>query len=106
MKVNLGVWAVLSRLVVALLVASTLVGVALWYLPKLREKENKHREVLATEAELHRLLQVSNQLRAQIESLNQPRVVERNARVILKYARTNEYVFQFVEEPTNAPARR
>jgi cell division protein FtsB len=109
MKVDLGIWDKLTRLIIGLLVLATLVGIALWYLPLIQENERRRREILQKDAEIQKELQLSNRLKAEIEAFRNPRTVERLARQQLNYARTGETVIRFEEPRTNrspaAPAR-
>ena len=45
MKVDLGIWDRLSRLIILLLIVAAVLGVALWYLPLIQQNERMRREI-------------------------------------------------------------
>ena len=106
MKVDLGIWDWLNRMVVALLVASAAVGLVLWYLPKIQENEGLRLKIYEQRIELEREIQESNHLRAQIESAHDRDQVERWIRDHRGYGRSNEVIFRFVEPTAPPPAGR
>jgi cell division protein FtsB len=97
MKVDLGIWDWLNRMVVTLLVASAAVGLVLWYLPKIQENEGLRLEIYERNAELAQEIQESNQLSAQIESAHDREQVERWIRDQRGWGRSNEVIIRFVE---------
>jgi Tfp pilus assembly protein PilO len=101
MKVDLGIWDRLARLIVLLLAAAAVVGVVRWYFPLIKENEVWRRRLADTEVKIQIELQESNRLRMDLEAFQDPRTVERLAREKLSYARTNELVFRFEDPATN-----
>ena len=99
MKVDLGIWDRLSRLIVLLLIVAAVLGVALWYLPVIQQNERMRKEILILEDKIDRELQRNRELSAEVESYRDPRMVERLARERLNYARPDEIVIRF-EDPT------
>jgi cell division protein FtsB len=108
MKVDLGIWDKLARLIILLLVMATFIGIVLWYKPLFKENERNRINMLENEKRIREELETSNRLKAQIDSFRNPRTVERIAREKLHYARSNETVIRFDAPPpeTNpAPAQ-
>ena len=97
MKVDLGIWAWLNRMVVTLLVVSAVVAMVLWYLPKIQENEGLRLEIYERNAELEQVVQESNRLSALIESAHDPQQVERWIRDQRGWGRSNEIIIRFVE---------
>ena len=46
MKVDLGIWDKLTRLVIFLLFVAGVLGLAVWYLPLIKQNERMRREIL------------------------------------------------------------
>jgi cell division protein FtsB len=105
MKVDLGIWDRLSRLIILLLIVAAILGVALWYLPLIQQNERMRKEILVLEGRIEREQLRNRELTAEIESYRDPRMVERLARERLNFARPEEFVIRF-EDPvsTNASA--
>ena len=99
-----GIWGLLTKGVIFLLLLAVLVAVAFWYLPLIQQNERMRKEILRLEAQIKDEEEKSRQMRAWIESLqNDPKAVERLARELVGYARSNETVIRFYS-PTNRPA--
>lgn len=105
MKVNLGIWEALTRLIVFLLIGAAIVGALALYLPVLRKTEFWYGQKAREEANVQALLAESNRLKSEINAFDNPRAVERFAREQLKYARTGEVILRFEEPATNPVAR-
>jgi cell division protein FtsB len=96
MRVNLGIWDKLNRLVVFLLFVAGLLGVFFWYLPLIETNKRYRQEILDLEARIREQEKVSIQLKTAIHALQtDSRVLERLAREKLGFARTNETVVRF-----------
>jgi len=96
MKVNLGIWSVLSRAVIFLLFIAALLGVFFWYLPLIEQNQRYRKEILGLDVKIQEQERLGRQLRASIDAVqNDPRTLERLARERLGYARTNETVIRF-----------
>lgn len=107
MKVNLGIWDKLTRVVIFLLFVSGLLLVAMWYLPLIRQNELSRKEILRLDTLVQKEEEAGKQLRASIDALSRnPKAVERLARERLGYAKTNEIVIRFEPARTNSTPRR
>jgi cell division protein FtsB len=105
MNVDLGIWGKLTRLVIFLLLLAVLLGIAVWYLPLIRQNERVRKEVLRLDTQVQKEEEASKQLKASIDSLrNDPKAVERLARERLGYAKPGETVIRFEGALTNHPA--
>jgi cell division protein FtsB len=106
MNVNLGIWAKLTRAVIFLLLLAGVLGVAVWYLPLIRQNERMRKETFRLDGEIQKEDDTAKQLKASIDSLRyDPKAVERLARERLGYARPGESVILFVPPATNAAVR-
>ncbi len=104
MRVNLGIWSKLNRLVLFLFVLAGLAAVGSSYIPLIQQNEAYRRDILTLDRRIAEEELKARQLKAAIESVqHDPRTLERLAREKLGYARTNETVIRF--EPP-AAARR
>jgi cell division protein FtsB len=98
-NVNLGIWDKLAKLTVLLLFLLGVVGVALWYLPVIKQNERMRQQLLQNEArikaeeERYRLLRIAAEA-----ARSNPKTIERLARANLGYARPGEVVVRF-EQP-------
>jgi len=102
MKVNLGIWDKLTKLVLFLLFIAGLLAVFFWYLPLIDKNRRYRKEVLSLDARIVEQEKMAHQLKNSIDALqNDPRIVERLAREKLNLARTNEMVVRF-----EVPGRR
>jgi cell division protein FtsB len=99
-NVDLGIWSKLRRLIIFLLCIAGLLGVAVWYLPVIKQNERMRRETLRLDAQIAKAEEINRQLKTTIDSLRfDPRAIERLARERLSYARPNETVIRF-EDPS------
>jgi len=106
-NVDLGIWGKLSRVVVFLLCIAGLLGVALWYLPLIRQNERMRRVVLQLDTQFAKVEENNRQLKVSIESLKRdPKAVERLARERLGYAKPGETMIHFGDAAANNPFRR
>jgi cell division protein FtsB len=104
-KVDLGIWSKLTKVVVGLVVLAVFLLIGMCYLPLIQENTRMRAEVLKLEQRLKTEQERSEQLQAQIGALrNDPKTVERLAREKLGYARPDETVIRF-ESTTNTAAR-
>lgn len=103
MKVDLGIWHKLTRVVVVLCVLAALVGVGLWYLPLVHQNERMRREVQRLDGQIKKEDEAARQLKASMEALRtDQKAVERLARERLGYAKPGETVFRFEDGVTNS----
>jgi cell division protein FtsB len=102
MNVGVNIWDKLTRLVVFLLFLAGLMGVALWYLPLIKQNERLRKQNLKLDTYIQKEEESNKQLRAQIETLRRdPKAVERLARESLGYAKPGETVIRFESPLTN-----
>lgn len=106
MKVDLGIWDWLARLILVLLVLAAGLGVALWYLPLFQQNERMRKEIAEKEALIRTQQQLAVRLKTALEAHRDPRTIERLAREQLNYAKPGETVIRFAEPLTNPPLAR
>lgn len=96
MNVDLGILGKLTRVVVFLLCVAFLLGVAVWYLPLIRQNERMRKVVLQLDAQIAKADDSNRQLKTSIDALRyDPKAVERLARERLGYAKPGETVIRF-----------
>ena len=104
MKVDLGIWSRLTRVVIFLFAVAGVMMVALWYLPLIRQNERMRKEDLRLQVKVQKEKEIRRQLNASIESLQtDPRAVERLVRERLGYGKPGEILVRFEEPATNPP---
>jgi len=102
-KVDLGIWSQLTKLVAGLLLLAGLLLVGAWYLPLINQNTRMRAQIIVLQQQLQAEEAKSKQLQAQIEALrNDPKTVERLAREELGYAKPGETVIRF-DPVTNSP---
>ena len=107
MKVDLGIWDKLTRMVIFLVFVAGILLVAIWYLPLIKQNERYRKEILRLDNLIQKEEETSKQLRTSIDALRfDPKAVERLARERLGYAKTGETVIRFEEPKTNSASRR
>jgi cell division protein FtsB len=107
MKVDLGIWDMLTRLVIFLVFIAMILLVAIWYLPLIKQNERYRKEILRLDNLVHKEEETGKQLRTSIDALRfDPKAVERLARERLGYAKAGETVIRFEMPQTNNPSRR
>ena len=107
MKVDLGIWDKLTRMVIFLVFVAGILLVAIWYLPLIKQNERYRKEILRLDNLIQKEEETSKQLRNSIDALRfDPKAVERLARERLGYAKTGETVIRFEEPQTNSASRR
>ena len=105
MKVDLGLWSKLAKIVVGLVVVAILLLIGMCYLPLIHQNERMRAENLRLDTELQKEMEKSKQLQIEIDALlHDPKTVERLTREKLGYAKPDETVIRF-ENPTNATVR-
>ena len=107
MKVNLGIWDKLTRVVIFLLFIAGILLVAIWYLPLIKQNERMRREIQRLDTLVQKEEESGRQLRNSMEALRRdPKAVERLARETFGYSRTGEVVIRFEQSATNPTSRR
>lgn len=100
MKVDLGIWELLHRLVVVLLIAATVVGLVRWYLPEIQENERYRLAIYELEQNIAQLTEDCVSLTKEADSAKHDRAqVERWIRESMCWGRPNETIIRFVEPP-------
>jgi cell division protein FtsB len=106
MNVDLGIWDKLTRVVIFLLFLAYLLGVAVWYLPLIKQNERMRKEILRLDTRVQREKEIGKQLKASTDALlHDPKAVERLAREQLGYAKPGETIIKFEAPVTNSPFR-
>ena len=107
MNVDLGILGKLTRIVICLIGVAGVIGVAVWYLPLIKQNERMRQKVLLLDKQIAKEEETSKQLKASIDSLKyDSKAVERIARERLGYAKPGETVIRFEEPLTNSWTRR
>ena len=105
MNVDLGIWSKLTKVVIFLLCVAVVLGVAVWYLPLIKQNERMRREILRLDAQYEKQKEIGRQLRMAQDALSHdPKAVERLARERLGYAKPGETVIRFEAPMTNGVA--
>jgi cell division protein FtsB len=107
MKVDLGIWDKLTRMVIFLVFVAGILLVAIWYLPLIKQNERYRKEILRLDNLIQKEEETGKQLRTSIDALRfDPKAVERLARERLGYAKAGETVIRFETPQTNNAPRR
>lgn len=107
MNVDLGIWDKLTKAIIFLLLAAVILGVAVWYLPLIKQNERMRKEDLRIQQAVQQETDKLRQLKSSNDALrNDPKTVERLAREKLGYAKPGETVIRFQEPVTNVPPAR
>jgi cell division protein FtsB len=102
MNVDLGIWGKLTKLVIVLLCAASVLGVGVWYFPLIKQNERMRKQILQLDTRIQKEDEMGKQLRASMEALrHDPKAVERLARERLGYAKAGETVIRFEEPAAN-----
>ena len=104
MKVETTIWDKMARVVGFLLFLAGLLGVAVWYLPLIKQNERMRKEILRLDAQIQKEEDTKKQLKTATDGLlHDPKTVERLAREKLGYAKPGETVIRFETPVTNQP---
>ena len=107
MNVDLGIWDKLTKVILFLLLAAVVLGVAVWYLPLIKQNERMRTEDLRIQQAIKQEAEKLRQLKTSNDALrNDPKTVERLAREKLGYGKPGETVVRFQEPATNVPPTR
>jgi cell division protein FtsB len=100
-NVDHGIWSKLTKAVVGLIVLAVLLLIGMCYLPLIQENTRMRTEILKLEQRLQSEQDNSERLQAQIDALrNDPKTVERLAREKLGYAKPDETMVLFTNNPS------
>src|SRR5512139_3719628 len=100
MKVPLGIWDTLTRMVIFLLFVAGILLLAVWYLPLIKQNQRMRSEILRLDTRIQDEQEAGRKLRSAFEALrHDPKAVERLARERLGYAKPGEVVIRFEPPP-------
>jgi|SRR5580700_792041 cell division protein FtsB len=99
MNTGQSIWDKLFRLVLALLVVASLMGIFLWYQPVIQLNQRLRRQELVLERKIDKEAEAARKLDADLRAWQNPTTVERLARERLSYARPGENVIHFDPPP-------
>jgi cell division protein FtsB len=102
---NDNIWDKLTRVVLVLLLAAAVLGMALWYRPVVEANERMRQDKLELDTKIAKETEVAKKLDAQLRALKDPKTIERLARERLSYAKPGENVIHFDPPVTNAATR-
>ena len=106
MRVDLGIWDKLSRVVIFLLFLAGLLGLVVWYLPLIGKNERFRKKILVLESQIQKEEETARRTRAAIDALcHDPRAIERLARERLGFAKPGETVIKFEERKISMTVR-
>ena len=106
MRVDVGIWDKLSRVVIFLLFLAGLLGLVVWYLPLIGKNERFRKKLLVLESQIQKEEETGRRTRAAIEALcHDPRAIERLVRERCNFAKPGEAVIKFEERKTIMPVR-
>lgn len=89
-------WDRLSNLTIGLLLLVVFFGIAIWFFPVLKHKENLLRMKYQMQKAVDQEQEKAEELIAEIEALqNNPLKIEREARATLGYVKEGEYLIRF-----------
>jgi cell division protein FtsB len=99
MSAGQSIWDKLFRLVLALLVMASLMGIFLWYRPVIEQNQELRRKKLDLEGKIDIEIENAKKLDAQFRAMQSPTTIERLARERLSYAKPGENVIHFDPAP-------
>jgi cell division protein FtsB len=99
------IWDKLTRVVLVLLLAAAVLGMALWYRPVVAANERMRQEKLELDSKIVKETEVAKKLDSQLRALKDPKTIERLARERLSYAKPGENVVHFDPPATNSGTR-
>ncbi|MBI4662821.1 MAG: septum formation initiator family protein [Verrucomicrobia bacterium] len=103
MRVDVGIWAKLNRLVIFLLVFAIVLGVVIWYIPVIKNNEALRKEILILASQVQQEEEQAKRLEARIRALrNDPKAVERVVREKLGYVKPGETMIRFLDPAASA----
>ena len=107
MKVDLGIWDKLTRVVIFLLFVAGILLVAIWYLPLIKQNERMRKEILRLDTLIQKEEETGKQLRTSIDALrHDPKAVERLARERWATPRPGKSSSASKNRATNSTSRR
>jgi len=106
MRVDLGIWDKLSRVVIFLLFVAGLLGIGMSYLPLIGQNERIRKSTASLEEQIRKEDEITKRMKAAIDALcHDPRAVERLVRESWGFAKPGETVIKFEERKTSLTVR-
>ena len=106
MRVDLGIWDKLSRVVIFLLFVAGALGLVVRHLPLIEKNERLRKKILSLESQIQKEEETARRNRAAIDALcHDPRAVERLGRERWGFAKPGETVIVFEEKKGNISVR-
>jgi hypothetical protein len=106
MRVDLGIWDKLSRVVIFLLFVAGALGLVVRHLPLIEKNERLRKKILSLESQIQKEEETARRNRAAIDALcHDPRAVERLVRERWGFAKPGETVIVFEEKKGNISVR-
>jgi len=103
MKVDLGIWGTLTRIVIGLVILAVLGIIWLAYLPVIKQNERMRRTSLNLDTKIQAEEAAQKQYKASIDTLRyDTNAIERLAREKLRYSKPGEMVVVFEPPVTNS----
>jgi len=100
MKVPLGIWDLLTRMVIFLLFVAGILLLAVWYLPLIKQNQRMRSEILRLDTRIRDEKEAGRKLRSSIDALSHDsKAVERLVRERLGYAKPGEVIIRFEPPP-------
>ncbi|MDB6018947.1 MAG: Septum formation initiator [Pedosphaera sp.] len=107
MKVDIGIWGKLTRVVICLLLLAGFGIVVVLYLPLIHQNERMRMQILKLDTQIQQDQETERRLKAAIDALHRdPKTVERLAREKLSYAKVGETIIRFEDSGTNNTSLR
>jgi cell division protein FtsB len=105
MKVDLGIWGTLTRIVIGLVILALLGIIWQCYLPVIKQNERMRRTSLSLDTKIKAEEATQKQYKSSIDTLRyDTNAIERLAREKLRYAKPGEMVVVFEPPATNSAA--
>ncbi len=99
MKPSVGIWTLLSRLIIFLIIMAAVTGVGLWYLPLIHKNQKMRQKDLQIQKKIEQQKALKEELESSVQALKtNATAIEQAARERLGYAAPDEIVIRF--EPT------
>jgi len=106
MRVDLGIWDKLSRVVIFLLFVAGLLGIVWSYLPLIGQNQRIRKSIESLEVQIRKEDETAKRTKAAIDALcRDPRAVERLVRESWGFAKPGETVIKFEDRKTSLTAR-
>jgi cell division protein FtsB len=103
-EVNIGMWGILTKIIIVLLIAASVAVIFVWYLPLIQLNQRLRRQIILLNQDIQKEEVRARQLKVSITALqHDPKTVERLLRERLGYAKPGETVIRF-ETPANNTA--